>query len=756
MRLQNIANKFGTIYLSKREGKELKIETINSFFPYFFEPDTNGDYIGYDGTRLTKICCTAPHEVKNTRTPDSYEADVLYPKRYIIDNIPTIEKSETRWIAYDVEVDTKGTEFPDPFEAKYKVTIIRVYDNYTQERKTFDFRDYPSEYEMLEDFCNYIKERQPDLLLAWNEDGFDYPYLYNRIDDFPSKISPIGQTRMGKNGMFYPSLISIIDLLGLDHKYTLGKRDTYGLDAVLQEEFPEEKEWGETNWQDYDKVRAKCENDVERMIKLINKYDYINHFDDIRIQTTCLWEDIPSERRGHTWQSNNSKPIDMMFLREAKLANLVLPSKQDNEKEEYDGAYRQIFETGIFHNVGKYDLGSAYPIMISDFCLDPANLNEEKEGVKIDLISRDNKEIGTYYFKQNPNAILPTVVRKLLTMKNNLKEKLKADPNNKILEIRYDTIKALINSLYGVLGNRYFRLYDKRVAETDTFLVRDLLQFVKLRVEKAGYKVLYVDTDSFFVEGDKDISVLLNGFVLDWGLDKYNKKVNIRFEYEGNFKDIFLVKLCRYIGRLIKPTGEEKEEVKGLQMKRKDSSKFKKDFQKELLNYLMDGKEHPISFIEEQIDMIIERKPLYLGNPSKLSKPREDYKKKEIYFEALDNAKTEFDFQKRISEKFYWINIDHEEYNVIAFDEKTVDNINKFKLDYNKLIENNIFNVCVPIFIGLKKGKELLDLAEEYDIILKSDFRNQLLEQYENFEELKKYYSARVVKKRKKEKVNVK
>jgi len=651
MKLQNISNKFGTIYLSKREEKELKIETINSFFPYFFEPDPNGDYTGYDGTRLTKICCKAPHEVKNTRTSESYEADVLYPKRYIIDNIPTIEKSETRWIAYDIEVDTDGKEFPDPSEAKFKVTIIRVYDNYTGERKTFDFRDFESEYEMLEAFCQYIKEKSPDLLLAWNQDGFDYPYLYNRISDFPEKISPINQKRVGKNGIYYPSLISIIDLLGFDHKYTLGKRDSYALDAVLQKEFPDEKEWGETNWQDYDRVRAKCENDVERMIKLIDKYDYINHFDDIRTQTTCLWEDIPSERRGHQWQSNNSKPIDMMFLREAKLANLVLPSKQDNEKEEYDGAYREIFETGIFHDIGKYDLGSAYPIMISDFCLDPANLNEE-EGVKINLISRDNKEIGTYYFKQNPKAILPTVVKKLLTMKNDLKEKVKKDPNNKILEIRYDTIKALINSLYGVLGNRYFRLYNKKVAETDTFLVRDLLQFVKTRVEKAGYKVLYVDTDSFFVEGKEDISKLLNGFILDWGLDKYNKKVNIRFDYEGNFKDIFLVKLCRYIGRL--DTGKGiKEEVKGLQMKRKDSSQFKKDFQKGLLNYLMDGGSDPFKFIREQIELLKDLSCLQLGNPAKLSKPREDYKKKEIYFEALDNAKTEFNFEKGIGEKFY-------------------------------------------------------------------------------------------------------
>jgi DNA polymerase I len=762
---QNISNHFSEIYYSTREGKDLQIKHVKSFSPFFYEPDSEGNYMGYDGTKLTKIHCQAPHEVKKRRTKYSYEADVLYTKRFVIENIDEINKSDTRYILYDIEVKAKD-EFPNPSEAKYPITFIRVYDNYTKERFTFDYRNYKSEFEMLEEFCNYIKEKEPDLLLAWNHDGFDYPYIYNRHIDFAKKISPINMEQFkGKENPTLPALITIIDLLALDHKYTLGKRESYALDNVLQEEFKEEIEWGETDWEDDDKVKLKCENDVERMIKLIDKFDYINHFDEIRRETCCLWEDIPPKRIGYSWQSNNSKPIDSMFLKEAKRLNIVLPSKQQNlESEKYDGAYREVFQKGSMKDISKYDLSSAYPSAIVDFCLDPANLSD-KEGLKIDVKDRITGEIKyNYYFKQNPNTILPTVVKKLLKMKDNLKLQVEQDPTNKVLEVKYATVKALINSLYGVLGNKYFRLYKKEVAETDTFLIRDLLHYVKAKIERKGYEVIYVDTDSFFVKGKKDISSLLNRYVLEWGMDKYRKKVNIEFAYEGYFEKLFILTLCRYTGYIRKPNGKLKQETKGIQAKRKDATKLTKKFQEELLEFILDGnkKEAIINFIKTFINNIQNVDLFDIGNPVKIQKPREDYKKKEIFFRALDSTKQYgIDLKKKIGQKFYWINVDSnyyaqdtetkDEINVMAFDEKIYKHITN--VDYKAVIETQILNVLVPIFTNLNWGKELIDLAEEYEIILKSDYRNKLLAEYKNFEDLKQYYSARVAKKRIKEKI---
>ena len=90
------------------------------------------------------------------------------------------------------------------------------------------------------------------------------------------------------------------------------------------------------------------------MVKLVEKFDYVTHFDEIRRETCCLWEDIPPRRNGYTWQSNNSKPIDSMFLKEAKRLNIILPSKQQNvESVKYDGAYREVFKKGSMKDISK-------------------------------------------------------------------------------------------------------------------------------------------------------------------------------------------------------------------------------------------------------------------------------------------------------------------------------------------------------------------------------------------------------------------
>lgn len=359
MFLQNIHNKFSDIYLSVRNGKNLKIEHIKNFFPYFYEPDPSGEYISYDGIKLTRVHCKHPGEVKKLRSSKSYEGDVIYTKRYIIDKIDKIEKSDTKYFLYDIEVKAEK-EFPDPAFAKYPVTFITVYDNHSKDYKTWDYREFATEFDMLEDFCQFVRREKPDLLLAWNQDEFDYPYLYNRYPDFAKKISPLGEESYKGDSNPHPALISIVDLMALDHKFTGGKRASYAMDNVAQEEFDDEEAWGETDWvNDPDHVKEKNINDVKRMVKLMEKNQYIEIFDSIRIFSKCLWEDLPSEKDGYLWISNNSKPWDMMFLKLAKESNVVLPSKPHYSEEELqkfeedvrfkrDGAYRDTFKKGIF------------------------------------------------------------------------------------------------------------------------------------------------------------------------------------------------------------------------------------------------------------------------------------------------------------------------------------------------------------------------------------------------------------------------
>ena len=384
--------------------------------------------------------------------------------------------------------------------------------------------------------------------------------------------------------------------------------------------------------------------------------------------------------------------------------------------------------------------------------------------MKIDVHSREeNKLINTYYFKQDSNAIVPTVARKLLKSKQELKEKLnRLDPESneyKNLDIRYATKKALTNSLYGILANRYFRMYNKAVSETDTFLVRSLLKFIRTKLDKKNLKVIYYDTDSTMISCKENLTDQLNKWIIEFGMDNFGKALNIKFDYQGHYQSLFLLAMCRYVGDLITPKGKIKREVKGVQMKRKDSSLFTKRFQETLINKLLKGDnlDSIKLFINEEISNLKDLDLLEVGTPCKFNKKLEDYKKKEIFFSAVE-ATGKMNIKgwekKEIGEKFYWIYSNNEE-GVLAFDKKIHKLIDRNLIDWNKVSERNILNICVPIFKGMNWGKELLELCEFYDIMLGSDHRNELLEEYENFEELKKYYSANETKKRKNPKIEI-
>jgi len=81
-----------------------------------------------------------------------------------------------------------------------------------------------------------------------------------------------------------------------------------------------------------------------------------------------------------------------------------------------------------------------------------------------------------------------------------------------------------------------FRIHDNRVASSIAFLVRDLLLYTRDKIEELGHKVVYWDTDSLFIDSKENLTGILNQYIQDWVLNKYNKKIlTLIFEYEGLF-----------------------------------------------------------------------------------------------------------------------------------------------------------------------------------------------------------------------------
>jgi DNA polymerase-2 len=673
----NIANIGREIYIWHRIGKTLSLFKDKTFYPYFYKIDPIGIFRTIDNKKVNKIVCTRPSDVKNRRDENSYEADILFTKRYIIDKISNFGKVDLKYSFIDIEVLTK--ELPNYLYPEQPISCISCSNSYTEKIKTFFIKDYhiqidvdleTKEKKLLDDFVKWIKEQQFDLFLGWNFVEFDWRYLSARYKklfgcELAEILSPIAQARYLGNSKqevepnLIPAGVSVMDFLEM-YKKIYRTESSYALDVVCQKHL-NELSYGKVDFSRLsDNIRDKNINDVKRMIDLEKKFKIIEYYDELRRMSMCEFSDV-------TW---NSKIIDMILLKEAHQKGIILPSKHYGEGIEVDGigfegAYRRC-ETGLFKGLYKLDLASAYPRMIIDFCLDIANI--KNEGITINKVK----------FYQNENALLPTIARKMISNKDILKSQLKSinpeSEEGKDLQIKYDAIKAVVNSLFGVCGLKIFRLFDCRVAGSITFLVRDLLHYVETKLIEQGAKVIYVDTDSVFVESldlGLDVKSLCNNLVKQWAKEKYNKNdIGIEFDLEGRFDKLFIVALCHYKGYLSTPKGV-KEEIKGIESKRKDSSNFIREFQTNLIEKIMneESQEDIVKFINSEKERIKTLPLIDIGFPARLTKQDGEYKstvtnakgttysrKLPIHIQAKNNSKKIFGkFDKNLGDDYLWI-----------------------------------------------------------------------------------------------------
>ena len=689
MKLLNFHNNGRKAFLFTRNEKgEQAIIEDSEFFPFYYDYDPKGKYTSYEGTPLKRVIVSKPSDISKSAGLGAHGIDVPFKKTYMTHKIECLEKTAIKYIFIDIEIQANSVN--DIKLGKVPITCITAYNNLDGEAFTWWLPEFPNEQKMLEDFCSYIKYHAPDIILGWNV-SFDYGYLCTRMDGFAKKISPIDQSRYGDENVEYPAGISILDYMGLFKKVFM-REASYALNSISQK-YLDDYDWGETDFSKItEDIRDKNINDVSRMVKLENMFNLINYFDEIRRLTKVQWEDL----------YHNSAIIESLLQEEARKKHIVLPNKKENDSRgSFEGATRDVAKTGALFGVSKYDLTSAYPSMIVNFCLDFQNIKlEEEEGTV---------EVEGNFFKQNPDTLVPLVVKKILILKDTIKKELKLlkhdSPEQKEMKIKYDAIKAVVNSAFGVFGNQYFRLYDDRITSSITGLVRSLLMYTKEQVEMKGYQVVYWDTDSLFIETEDNLLEFMNKTIQDWGKEKYGKaSIDLSYEFEGIFERLFLLAKCRYVGDL--NTGKNIiREVKGVEMKRVSSTKYEAYFQEELINQVLSKRtKADIEEFVKKEKVLMRKLPLEeIAFPCKLSD--KVYKNTPIHKRAVDNTRALFGtFEPRLGEVFYYTfvkgygyDVNNKEVNVLAF-QKGERKIDRSKIDFNELERRNILSKVENVY----------------------------------------------------------
>lgn len=194
----------------------------------------------------------------------TFESDVRPEMRVLIDHYKhSDEPSEGhRVFWFDIEVST-DPEYPDPDVAQNKVTSIAVYDGNSDTKIVFLLDDdldnfryedvivrtYGEEKALMADFLKTWNKVQPTIIVGYNSDFFDIPYVYNRLtrlfgEDVADELSPIGVVeentvvrRGGEEETKYKIAgISSLDYHQLYKNFTFSELSSYSLDNVADEE----------------------------------------------------------------------------------------------------------------------------------------------------------------------------------------------------------------------------------------------------------------------------------------------------------------------------------------------------------------------------------------------------------------------------------------------------------------------------------------------------------------------------------------
>ncbi len=540
---------------------------------------------------------------------------------------PTEFKPRLKILSIDIESDKKSGKlfciglYTEDYKKNFMVTSHQLES--TVSCKT--------EEACLEKFKEEIIKLDPDIITGWNVIDFDLVYLRELFKKHKIRFD-LGktddETRLRIEDNFFRSSScdvpgrQVLDALNLIRDPFIKEApsikhaqfDSLGLEDVAQALLKRgklikgksrhdeiEQLYKENTAKTHQKLVDYNLNDAELVYDILKETKII----ELAIERTQL-TGLPLDRL-----TSSIAAFDSLYIREARKHNLVSPTTIYHQKEtRIKGGYVQSSKPGIYKNVLVLDFKSLYPSIIRTFNIDPASHLEKKEK---NTIESPNKT----YFK-NQEGILPKIIERL----HSAREKAKKEKR----ELSSYAIKTIMNSLFGVLASPNCRYFNLDMANAITHFGQFLIKRTAKEIEKEGYKIIYTDTDSVFVETKagtekanslgKQIQDEINSFYKGYIKKNYNRESHLELEFEKQYLSLMIPQQRgteketaakkRYAG-LIEKNGKEELDIVGLEAIRGDWTEAAQEFQVELLTKLFH--DEPVEkFIKDYIKKVREGK----------------------------------------------------------------------------------------------------------------------------------------------------
>jgi DNA polymerase elongation subunit (family B) len=508
-----------------------------SDFEYAYKLDPSGPLETIYGDRVSKTYRWNEH------TRGIFESDVQRETRVLTDLYLHSDKVAKghRTLFFDIEVSSEGG-FASVEKADKEITAIGCYDEFnkrelmwvwdqhgkmTNRNQLIDgcvVRGFDTEAEMLASFMEFYCELQPTILVGWNSNAYDIPYLYHRLgnvfdQDTANMLSPIGIVRFSRmRDRYQIAGVSCLDYFDMYQKFTFARRPSYRLDAIGMYEVGMGKikydgtldQLFETNLPEF--IRYNLQ-DVRIVVAIDKKMKLIDLVKNISHVGHTQYDDYPY----------SSKYIDGTILVYLHRLGRVAPNKRPEGRDEFDqrlddneegfaGAFVKPPMPDLHEWVFNLDLNSLYPSIIMSLNISPEtkvgyvkNWNikshfESNDGQYIvaigsveNVLTKDQfmefmtsegfmlSSNGVLY-RSDKVGVIPQILDKWFAERieyNKLKKQY-AEAGNVELSEYYDrrqhVQKILLNSIYGVLGLPIFRFYDLDNALAVTATGQDVIK----------------------------------------------------------------------------------------------------------------------------------------------------------------------------------------------------------------------------------------------------------------------------------------
>ncbi|ABU81246.1 DNA-directed DNA polymerase [Ignicoccus hospitalis] len=537
-------------------------------------------------------CGWAEFEVKELGPEKSYRVETVYEVLNGPEALNIDVKPKLKTLAFDIEVYNKsGTPRPerDPIISIALASEGSVVSKLSQDKNDKD---------LIVWFKKEMLERDPDVVVGYNSNSFDWPYLIERSKvvgvrlDVGRKVGVIPTT--GAYGH-----VSVPGRLNVD-VYDFAK-EVYEVKVKTLE-----------NVADYFNVMKKDERPliphhlIYQYWEDPQKRDVLRKYNEADALSTLMLAElfIPF---GEQLSYLTGLPLDQVMaasvgyrvewylMRVAFVTNELVPNRVERKVASYKGAIVLRPLKGVHENVAVLDFSSMYPNIMIKYNVGPDTLVRPGEKVSPDEVYVSP---AGYMFKKRPDAFFKRSLVTLLNLRKEIKERMKSlspeDPLYKLLDNRQKAVKVLANAHYGYMGWPHARWYCRECAEAVTSWGRELILKAIQMARELGLKVIYGDTDSLFVIYDKEKVEKL--------IERIEKELGFEIKIDKIYKKLFFTEAKkRYAGIL----EDGRIDVVGFEAVRGDWAEVAKEVQEKIIEIVL--KEGDVNKAVEYVNSIIEK-----------------------------------------------------------------------------------------------------------------------------------------------------